>query len=121
MMLFQVYCIYGAVSGLLLSGNTGIENSFSGTDDSCPYSIKLPIPIEFRGQYFYKMFVSHKQQFGFRNGYALWPLRSTSHERLQASCSLSTICKSLSTCCKPRFHCVSSTPVRPVKTSRYTT
>ena len=47
---------------MLLSGNTGVENSFSETDDSCPYSITLSIPIEFRGQYFYKMFVRNHQQ-----------------------------------------------------------
>ena len=68
------FCINGAVSGILLSANTGIENSFSETDDSCPYSITLPIPIEFRGQYFYKMFVSHYQQFVSKYVYSIHTL-----------------------------------------------
>ena len=72
----------GAVSGILLSGNTDIENSFSETDDSCPYSITLSIPVEFRGQYFYKMFVSNYQLSVSLNAclaYDIWSSKSTSH------------------------------------------
>ena len=75
----QKISVNHAVLGILLSGNTGIENSFSETDDSCPYSITLPIPVEFRGEYFYKMFVSNYQPSVSLNAcieYALW---CTSH------------------------------------------
>ena len=46
-----------AVSGIL-SAASAEERSFTGTDDSCPYSTSLAFPIEFRGNYFKKIFVS---------------------------------------------------------------